>query len=420
MSNQQTSKNNRKELSEKEFIDAVSLELYLNKKRIEKDPFEAKYNFGNCKICNDKATGIHFGICSCEGCKGFFRRSISRNKNYKCRKNTEDCEIYPKQRKKCKLCRWNACINAGMSLNCIRMGRIPNSMKQIQPKLSVNNIENRVNKTTENSLISLKHLIKLNKLDRNKSIDEKSFIPNTFFSEQYLNKSNENQLIVLSLLRDKSYQIYREQTLKFECHEMRALKLLELGNYEAPRKIYDEETINKLRQLDMDFLKNHVSSMFLILSELPGFQRVKEHDLNTMINGNFFSVLTLRTFRLFLNGDYFLMLDQNTQLNKEAFGIVAGEKVRDYIFEYIFNLKSLNLTPQEIGLLIPFYFSIFNENLEEPDLIREINEYYTRALYYEFNLNHRSTEFMEKFVKVIRSAPTVNRMCLEIEVKKSV
>ena len=28
-----------------------------------------KFDFGRCKICKDKATGIHYGIPSCEGCK---------------------------------------------------------------------------------------------------------------------------------------------------------------------------------------------------------------------------------------------------------------------------------------------------------------------------------------------------------------
>jgi hypothetical protein len=27
------------------------------------------YSFGKCKICEDFATGIHYGIPTCEGCK---------------------------------------------------------------------------------------------------------------------------------------------------------------------------------------------------------------------------------------------------------------------------------------------------------------------------------------------------------------
>jgi hypothetical protein len=28
-------------------------------------------NFGQCQICFDRATGIHYGVSSCEGCKVF-------------------------------------------------------------------------------------------------------------------------------------------------------------------------------------------------------------------------------------------------------------------------------------------------------------------------------------------------------------
>lgn len=30
---------------------------------------KASFSFGFCKVCRDKATGIHYGIPSCEGCK---------------------------------------------------------------------------------------------------------------------------------------------------------------------------------------------------------------------------------------------------------------------------------------------------------------------------------------------------------------
>ncbi|TTR36201.1 Hepatocyte nuclear factor 4-beta [Bagarius yarrelli] len=38
-----------------------------------------------CSICADKATGKHYGAFSCDGCKGFFRRSVRKNHAYTCR-----------------------------------------------------------------------------------------------------------------------------------------------------------------------------------------------------------------------------------------------------------------------------------------------------------------------------------------------
>ena len=38
-----------------------------------------------CAICGDRATGKHYGASSCDGCKGFFRRSVRKNHTYSCR-----------------------------------------------------------------------------------------------------------------------------------------------------------------------------------------------------------------------------------------------------------------------------------------------------------------------------------------------
>ena len=37
-------------------------------KRLKLTP-DITINFGNCKICEEKSSGIHYGISTCEGCK---------------------------------------------------------------------------------------------------------------------------------------------------------------------------------------------------------------------------------------------------------------------------------------------------------------------------------------------------------------
>ncbi|XP_070570405.1 nuclear receptor subfamily 1 group D member 2-like isoform X2 [Ptychodera flava] len=76
----------------------------------------------NCQICGDTSTGFHYGVHSCEGCKGFFRRSISQHTTYTCT-NKESCEISIYTRNQCQLCRWKKCLSAGMSKDASRLGR---------------------------------------------------------------------------------------------------------------------------------------------------------------------------------------------------------------------------------------------------------------------------------------------------------
>ena len=35
-----------------------------------------------CAICNENASGRHFGVITCEGCKGFFRRILNEKTHF--------------------------------------------------------------------------------------------------------------------------------------------------------------------------------------------------------------------------------------------------------------------------------------------------------------------------------------------------
>ncbi|MEQ2313324.1 hypothetical protein AMECASPLE_000740 [Ameca splendens] len=80
-----------------------------------------------CRVCSDKASGFHYGVHACEGCKGFFRRTIRLKLEYdKCERS---CKILKKNRNKCQYCRFQKCLSLGMSHNAIRFGRMPQAEK---------------------------------------------------------------------------------------------------------------------------------------------------------------------------------------------------------------------------------------------------------------------------------------------------
>ncbi|XP_073731698.1 vitamin D3 receptor A [Misgurnus anguillicaudatus] len=66
-----------------------------------------------CGVCGDKATGFHFNAMTCEGCKGFFRRSMKRKASFTCPFNG-NCTITKDNRRHCQACRLKRCVDIGM------------------------------------------------------------------------------------------------------------------------------------------------------------------------------------------------------------------------------------------------------------------------------------------------------------------
>ncbi|XP_037015750.2 estrogen receptor beta isoform X1 [Artibeus jamaicensis] len=66
-----------------------------------------------CAVCSDYASGYHYGVWSCEGCKAFFKRSIQGHNDYIC-PATNQCTIDKNRRKSCQACRLRKCHEVGM------------------------------------------------------------------------------------------------------------------------------------------------------------------------------------------------------------------------------------------------------------------------------------------------------------------
>ncbi|KAH9500583.1 Orphan steroid hormone receptor 2 [Bulinus truncatus] len=96
----------------------------------QKMQFEQKYE--PCVVCGDRASGRHYGAISCEGCKGFFKRSIRKQLGYACR-GARDCPVTKLHRNRCQYCRLQKCLAVGMRSESVQQERRPSDQRDKVP-----------------------------------------------------------------------------------------------------------------------------------------------------------------------------------------------------------------------------------------------------------------------------------------------
>ncbi|XP_062315096.1 nuclear receptor subfamily 2 group C member 2 isoform X2 [Osmerus eperlanus] len=111
-----------------QIMDAASVERLLGQSGDVGRPQPVEY----CVVCGDKASGRHYGAVSCEGCKGFFKRSVRKNLTYSCRSN-QDCIINKHHRNRCQFCRLRKCLEMGMKMDSVQSERKPIDLPREKP-----------------------------------------------------------------------------------------------------------------------------------------------------------------------------------------------------------------------------------------------------------------------------------------------
>jgi nuclear receptor subfamily 4 group A protein 2 len=91
-----------------------------------------------CAVCGDNAACQHYGVHTCEGCKGFFKRTVQKNAKYVCLAERV-CPVDKRRRNRCQFCRFQKCLNVGMVKEVVRTdglkgrrGRLPSKPKSPQ------------------------------------------------------------------------------------------------------------------------------------------------------------------------------------------------------------------------------------------------------------------------------------------------
>ena len=99
----------------------------------------------------------------------------------------------------------------------------------------------------------------------------------------------------------------------------------------------------------LDFTKKTYS----FIQQIPGFDRLNTCDLGNIMHKRLFNIFGLITTKLLVEDEYFLILSDNIRCCKYWIEKCLSKEICKKIFEYHYDLNALELTDNELALLIP-------------------------------------------------------------------
>ncbi|NXM91915.1 NR1H4 protein, partial [Oenanthe oenanthe] len=215
-----------------------------------------------CVVCGDKASGYHYNALTCEGCKGFFRRSITKNAVYRC-KSGGHCEMDMYMRRKCQECRLKKCRAVGMLAECL--------LTEVQCK------SKRLRKNFKQKSSFLCN-IKLEDEGLNSKQVSSTTRPGKQIPEKMELTPGEHQLLDHIVAAHQKYTIPLEEAKKF------------LQETASP-----EESFLRLSETAVV----HVQVLVDFTKRLPGFESLASEDQIALLKGSTVEAMFLRSAQIY-------------------------------------------------------------------------------------------------------------------------
>ncbi|XP_074109053.1 ecdysone receptor isoform X1 [Cotesia typhae] len=364
-----------------------------------------------CLVCGDRASGYHYNALTCEGCKGFFRRSITKNAVYQC-KYGNNCEIDMYMRRKCQECRLKKCLAVGMRPECV----VPENqcvIKRKEKKAQKVGEKDKPNSTT------------MNGSPGNLNIDQMGVKIEPAETE-CLAMSGSNIGLSSSWPNDVKAPSPEQEEL------ISSLVFFQ-GEFEHP----NEEEIKKITyhptesEDPSDLRFRHITEITILTVQLivefakrlTGFDKLLREDQIALLKACSSEVMMLRMARKYDVETDSIVFANNQPYTRESYSLAGmGETVEDLLrfCRHMYNMKVNNA---EYALLTAIVIFSDRPNLLEAWKVEQIQEVYLNALkaYVDNRRRPNSTMIFAKLLSVLTELRTLgnqnSEMCFSLKLK---
>ncbi|XP_071809533.1 retinoic acid receptor alpha-like isoform X1 [Asterias amurensis] len=334
-----------------------------------------------CKVCGDKSSGFHYGVMACEGCKGFFRRSIQKKIDYKCH-FSGNCAIERINRNRCQHCRFKKCLAVGMSKESVRIGRYSKRVKQ-------------------------------NNMDEIKRLSSR---PETA-AEREARERHEMEIYTLSQAVSQAHNMTCEYTkskvdVLLQQRETIMMRLHAGEDLSIPSSVDFSKWKPEERSSSKAFTWRIFSEAIMPCIQrvvefakcLPGFLTLQQEDQMTLLKQGFFEVWMIYLSPVMLTDLRLIILREDCVFTREFLDKMETPDLWRHIFEFSTGLHQLGLTDMELGLFASItIMSGDRGEIKDSKRVEDLQEKFLECLRRE--ISRREVKDNHLFAKVLMKMP---------------
>ncbi|XP_059170283.1 retinoic acid receptor gamma-like [Physella acuta] len=301
-----------------------------------------------CRICGDVSSGFHYGANTCEACKGFFRRALKRETCFVCSKN-KNCDIAGSNRNLCGYCRYQRCVQAGMSKTAIKTGRYTHA-KRTQNILEIKRMQVTTveGKQPRNLSTKIRNSPEPSALPENVPAGE-----NLDDIIEQLVEAHDNTILVTTRI-DESFLEERTRLhsdlLKLKQETFGKLRTLPPDEHEEILRStgIDVDNRKKTAVCHCAHVERWIKNWVKFVKKLPGFTEIPMEDQLALLINTRVEFWLLGAYRGYNTQLETAIMPNGICYHKEELRMIYTDEYIELIFHLADVLKKSTLSPEEI------------------------------------------------------------------------